>query len=132
MEVGMRWTLGFGLILFVLTAPAGAADTTCSIQIHPTSRATNEELAALAKVSMADARKAALASLKGAPKATVEDAELEVENGCLVFSFDIAIKGKPGVQEIHVDAGTGKVISSKYESPAAEKAEKAKDKPKSK
>ena len=126
----MRWTLGFGLILFVLAAPAAGAATTCSI--HPKNGATDEELAAMAKVSMADARKAALAGLKGASKATVEDSELEVENGCLVFSFDIAIKGKSGVQEIQVDAGTGKVISTKYESPAAEKAEKAKGKPKSK
>ena len=126
----MRWKLAFGLILFVLASTAAAAAPPCTIQ--PKDGATKEELAAMAKVSMADARKAALASLKGASKAAVKTAELEVENGCLVFSFDIAIKGKPGVQEIQVDAGTGKVISSKHESAAAEKAEKAKDKPKSK
>ena len=126
----MRWTAGFGLILVVLAATAAGAATPCSI--HPKNGATDEELAAMAKVSMADARKAALRSLKDASKAIVEDAELEVEDGCLVYSFDIAIKGKSGVQEIQVDAGTGKVLSSKHESPAAEKAEKAKDKPKSK
>jgi hypothetical protein len=130
MEVRMRWKLAFGLILFVFASTAAAAAPPCSL--HPRDGATKEELAAMAKVSMAGARKAALASLKSASKAIVKTAELEVENGCLVFSFDIAIKGKPGVQEIQVDAGTGKVISSKYESPAAEKAEKAKDKPKSK
>lgn len=126
----MRWIQGFGLILFVLAATAAGAATPCSI--HPKNGATEEELAAMAKVSEDDARKAALASLKDASKATVEDAELEVENGCLVFSFDVAIKGKSGIEEIQVDAGAGKVLSSKHESPAAEAAEKAKDKPKSK
>ena len=52
--------------------------------------------------------------------------------GAWSFSFDIAIKGKPSGWEIQGDAGTGKVISSKYESPAVEKAEKAKGNPKSK
>jgi hypothetical protein len=128
MEDRMKWIQGFGLILFVLAATAAGAATPCSI--HPKDGATDKELAAMAKVSLADAKKAALASLKDASKATVEDSELEVEDGCLVFSFDIAIKGKPGVQEILVDAGTGKVLSSKYESPAAETAEKAKPKSK--
>jgi uncharacterized membrane protein YkoI len=126
MEVRMKWIQGFGLILFVLAATAAGAATPCSI--HPKNGATDKELAAMAKVSMADARKAALASLKDASKATVEDEELEVEDGCLVYTFDIVIKGKPDV-EIQVDAGTGKVLSSKQETPAAET---AKEKPKSK
>jgi hypothetical protein len=44
-----------------------------------------------------------------------------------VYSFDIAIPGKPGIEEIIVDAGTGKVLSHKHESAKQEAAEQAKD-----
>jgi hypothetical protein len=45
-----------------------------------------------------------------------------------IYSFDIAIQGKSGIQETEVDAGNGKVLSNKHESAAAEAAQKAKDK----
>jgi len=45
-------------------------------------------------------------------------------------SFDIELAGKTGVQEVQIDAGNGKILSNKHESPKAEAAEKAKDKAK--
>jgi uncharacterized membrane protein YkoI len=63
-------------------------------------------------------------------KATIKEAELEVEHGCLVYSFDIAVAGRSGIEEIQVDAGNGKVLSSEHESEASEAAEKSKDKAK--
>lgn len=105
--------------------PAG---TPCSTR--PKKGATKADLAAMAKITQDDAQKAALASLKGSPKATVKEAEQESEHGCLVYSFDIAVEGKAGIEEVQVDAGNGKVLSSKHESPKAEAAEKAKDRPK--
>jgi uncharacterized membrane protein YkoI len=115
-------------LLLAAAATALAAKTPCSI--HPKKDATNEELAAMAKVTQADAQEKALASLKDRSKATVKAAELEAEHGCLVYSFDVEAAGKAGVQEVQVDAGNGKVLSSKHESPKAEAAEKAKDKAK--
>ena len=53
------------------------------------------------------------------------DAELEAERGCLIWSFDMRIAGKSGIQEIQVDAGTGNVLSVKHESARQEAAEKA-------
>lgn len=118
-----------GLALFSLLAAAGialASPTPCTI--HPKKGASKAELKSLAKVSEADARKTALASLKDPSKGTVKESELESEHGCLVYSFDIAISGVSGIQEIQVDAGNGKVLSSEHESPKAEAAEKARDK----
>ena len=92
--------------------------------------ATKSELAALARIPRSEAQKAALASLEDPARATVREAELEAEHGCLVYSFDIALEGKPGVQEVQVDAGDGRVLSSVHESPKAEADEKAKDRPK--
>jgi hypothetical protein len=113
-------------LLLVGAATALAAKAPCSI--HPKKGATKEELMAMAKVTQADAQKAALASFKDSSKATVKEAELEAEHGCLVYSFDIEVAGRTGIQEVQVDAGNGKVLSSKHESPKAEAAEKAKDK----
>src|ERR1700682_2532344 len=121
-----RNTLLALMLLTAAAATASAAPRTCTI--HPKKGATKEELAAMAKVSQADAQKAALATLKDPSKATVKEAELEAEHGCLVYSFDIEVAGKTGVQEVQIDAGDGKVLSSKHEGPKAEAAEKAKDK----
>ena len=117
-------------LVFLLTvaATAAAASPTCSI--HPKKGATREELAAMAKVTQTDAQKTALATLKETSKATVKSAELEAEHGCLLYSFDVEVAGKTGVQEVQIDAGNGKILSNKHESPKAEAAEKAKDKAK--
>jgi uncharacterized membrane protein YkoI len=103
-----------------------AADMKCSLR--PQKGANKADLAAMAKVSQDDAQRTALTSLKDSSKATVKEAELEAENGCLVYSFDIAVEGRRGIQEVQVDAGNGKVLSSKHESPKAEAREQAKDK----
>ena len=111
-----------------VAATASAAPPTCTL--HPKKGATKEELTAMAKVTQADAQKTALASFKDLSKVTVKEAELEAEHGCLVYSFDIEVAGNTGVQEVQIDAGDGKLLSSKHETPKAEAAEKARDKAK--
>jgi hypothetical protein len=117
-----------GLALVSCSVVGLASSPPCSV--HPRKGASKEELKSLAKVTEEDARKTALASLKDPSKATVKEAELEAEHGCLVYSFDIAVAGKSGVEEIQIDAGSGKLLSSEHENPRAESAEKAKDKAK--
>ena len=74
---------------------------------------TGEKFSAEAKVSMAEARSTALKAHPG----TITDKELEREPGGsgLRYSFDIR-KGKH-VQEVGVDAQTGKVLENKAEGP---------------
>lgn len=122
----MKRIAGLSALLLLAIASSASAAPTCTI--HPKKGATKEELASLAKVSQSDAQAAALATFKDRSKAAVKEAELEAEHGCLVYSFDITVSGKSGVQEVQVDAGNGKVLSSKHESPKAEAAEKAKEK----
>lgn len=45
----------------------------------------------------------------------ITKAELEREDGVLLYSFDIAVAGEPGITEIHVDAGTGVILSNEKE-----------------
>ena len=71
------------------------------------------KLMPLAKVSLDQARKAALTAHPG----VITDQELEKEGGGtgLRYSFDIKAKGK--TFEVGVDARTGKVLENKAEGP---------------
>ena len=55
---------------------------------------------------------------------------VERENKKLIYSYELKVPGRGGVEEVNVDATTGKVVSAEHESPAAEKKEQAKDKAK--
>jgi uncharacterized membrane protein YkoI len=79
---------------------------------------------ASAQISEATARATALSLVKGG---TVKAGELETEHGRLIYSFDIAQAGKPGIEEIQISAITGKLVSRHHESPAKEAAEAAAD-----
>lgn len=73
------------------------------------------------KVSMADARKTALASSNG----KIKSEELEKEKGKQIYSFDIEMAD--GLHEVNVDAATGKLIDDKIENAADEAKEAAQD-----
>ena len=57
-------------------------------------------------------------------------AEIEEEGGKLVYSFDIKIPKKKGIDEVLVDAKTGKVVAVEHENAAMEAAETKKEPPK--
>ena len=121
---------GFALsALLILPLSVSAAGLACSIR--PAENTPVSALPGLAKISKAEAQKRALARVKS-PSAQIVGAELEIEQRCLVYSFDIRLPGKPGVEEVMVDAGTGKIVSHKHETAAQEAAERAKDKATSK
>jgi uncharacterized membrane protein YkoI len=77
-----------------------------------------------AKISEADARATAL---KEVPNGTVKSSELEREKGKLIYSFDIVVAGKTGVDEVNVDAMDGSVVGKQHETPKMEKKEAAKE-----
>ena len=100
------------LVAALAIAPLGFAAPTCSI--HPPKDATDAQYPALAKVSQADAEKKALSRVKVPAK--VLGSALQVQNGCLFWMLVVKESGKSGVQEVKVDAGTGKVLASKHDS----------------
>jgi uncharacterized membrane protein YkoI len=100
------------LIAALAVSSASFAAATCSI--HPAKDATDAQLAAMAKVSQADAEKKGLARVKVPAK--VLGSALQVEDGCLFWMLIVKENGKSGVQEVKVDAGTGNVLASKHES----------------
>ena len=87
--------------------------------------ADDPRLVAEAKVKEADARATALARVH---HGTVKSEELEREHGHLIYSYDITVAGKSGIEEVAVDAMTGDVLSVNHETPNAEKKEAAAEK----
>ena len=83
-----------------------------------------DSLAALAKVTEAAAAATARARV---PKGAIQSVELEREKGKLIYSYDLKTAGKKGIDEINIDATTGKVLAVEHESPATEKKEAAAD-----
>jgi uncharacterized membrane protein YkoI len=78
-------------------------------------------LAALAKVSEADARNAALAKFPGA---TITKASLGDENGFVVWSIELTDASK-APQEVKIDAGSGAVLAVEAGGADTEKAGKS-------
>jgi uncharacterized membrane protein YkoI len=85
--------------------------------------ADDPKLVAQAKIKETEARATALAQVKNG---TVKAEELEREHGRLIYSYDIEVPGKSGVDEVNVDAMTGKVIAKTHEGPEVERKEAAK------
>jgi uncharacterized membrane protein YkoI len=87
------------------------------------SKAKKETQASLqkeAKISEADARATAL---KQVSNGTVKSSELEREHGKLIYSYDITVPGKTGIEEVNVNAVDGSVVAKEHETAKAEKAE---------
>ncbi len=78
--------------------------------IRPAGKVKETELPALAKISYNDALKAALAAAPGSPI----KGELEVEEGTLMYSFEI-VGADHKVTEVEIDAGNGKVLEIEKE-----------------
>lgn len=72
------------------------------------------------KISNEVATRTAVAAV---PHGIVKSSELETEHGRLIYSYDIAVTGKSGVEEVQVDAMTGRIVSRKHEGPLKERAE---------
>ena len=64
------------------------------------------------------------------PKAKISEAEIEDEDGKLIYSFALKTEGKSGIDEVNVDAMTGKVLKTEHESPESEAKEAKADKAK--
>lgn len=65
-----------------------------------------------AKISGDSALKIARARV---PNSTMQSGEIEKEHGRLVYSFDFVVAGKPGIEEVQVDAVTGEVVAVEHE-----------------
>ena len=61
------------------------------------------------------------------PHGRLKSHELEREHGHLIYSFDFVVPGKPGIEEVNVDAMSGAVLAVEHEGPRAERRETAQE-----
>ena len=112
--------------MYRITALAVACTLVCSLS----NRAGAQQAAARSKVDPALAAESKITldsaraiALQKVPNGSVASEELERENGHLIYSFDVRVPGKSGIQEVNVNALTGHVLGVHHEGPAAEKKE---------
>ena len=86
------------------------------------------ELMQTAKVKEGEAKKAALAT--AGEGASIVKGGIEVESGCLVYSYHVKDTAGKGQTEVFVDAGDGKILKKEHESAMRAAAEKPVDKTK--
>jgi hypothetical protein len=113
--------------MFRITTLAVACALVCSLSQRSSAQATTPKtqnvdpaLAAEAKITLDSARAIALHKV---PRGTVASEELERENGHLIYSFDVKVPGKSGIQEVNVNAINGAVLGVHHENAAAEQKE---------
>lgn len=105
------------LALCALWVPAVRAQATYKRELP-------DSLKSQAKIAEDVAAKTALAKVS---KGEIASVELEREKGKLLYSYDIKVPGKKGIEEVHVDAVTGKFLSMEHENPDTEKKEAAEE-----
>lgn len=102
-------TLCLGAPALSTPAWAGAAASPAVSAKHPQATITREA-----------ARRVALARFPGGH---VKSIELETENHVLLYSVDVQVRGVDGIEEVHVDARDGHVLSVAHETALDERAE---------
>jgi len=115
--------LGTAAWIAVSAHSAGAQQDTTH---HARKGSTRTSLKSQAKISEDSARVVALAGLPAGSK--VRESELEREKGTIVWSFDIKVPGKAGVDEVLVSALDAHVVDRSHESAKKEAAEAAQEK----
>ena len=112
----MRITRFVPLVALALTATVAGAQRPG----HQKKAETQAELQKEAKMTMADARAMALRTV---PNATIQAGEIEREGGKLIYSFDMKVPSRSGIDEVNIDAMTGKLVGRQHEAPKDERAE---------
>jgi uncharacterized membrane protein YkoI len=110
---------------FVAALTLASATEGSSQQDHSRQQ-TAAQLRRQARIPEAQARRTALARVRNGH---VRSHELEREHGRLIYSYDIAVPGRTGIEEVTVDARTGRVVTVEHETPADERREAREEAP---
>ncbi len=101
------------MFLAIVAVATGCAKHGVSRVVDGVTIAEDKEgLWARAMLPPDSAIKIALARIPGG---TISGAELEEEDGRLIYSFELKVAGKSGEEEVHVDAKTGEVVKVEHE-----------------
>jgi uncharacterized membrane protein YkoI len=100
------WVAVFGVVAAVVVL-AGCAH-------EWNGRVKEEKRGLLAQAGITE--EAAIAKAQAAvPGGVIRKAEIEREDGLLIFTFDIKVEGEKGIREVHLDAATGALLTVENE-----------------
>lgn len=105
-------------------APAVAALTVTSMiaSAQGTTPAYKHEIPAkLSKQAKISEDPAAPIARARVPNGTIQSVELEHEKGKSIYSYDVTVAGKSGIEAVHVNAMDGTIVGVEHESPADER-----------
>lgn len=105
----------FSLTSLLVVAAIFCVPVPAHAQAAPLKISGSAALKAKAKVSGDSAVRIASRQV---PTGTIQAGELEMEGGKLVYTFEIKVPGKSGIDEVNVDALTGAIVAHEHESPA--------------
>jgi uncharacterized membrane protein YkoI len=100
----------------------------CESSEHEHAHHDSNSVVAKAKLSKAQAEQIAMTQVPGGK---IKEGELEMENGILLWSFDVAMQGSKNITEVNINAVSGKIVAVDVETPEAQ-AKEAKEDPKGK
>ncbi|MEO6879104.1 MAG: PepSY domain-containing protein [Gemmatimonadaceae bacterium] len=101
---------------------AGAALAPLAAQ-DPQPKYQRDLPAALLKQATVSEQNAAKTALAKIPTGRIQAVELENESGRLIYSYELKVPGRTGIEEVNVNAKTGAVVNVEHETPGAEKGE---------
>lgn len=110
------------MLAAALVLPLGVHAASANCSIKPKRTLSKNEQRAVAKVRPEVAMRIALDKV-GISGSIIHAGSLEVEDGCLIYSYDVKLPKKGGFEEVIIDAGTGEVLGVEHESDAKEAAE---------
>jgi Peptidase propeptide and YPEB domain len=84
--------------------------------------------AALVKQATVPEQDAAKTALAQVANGRIQAVELENETGRLIYSYELKVPGRSGIEEVNVNAKTGAVVNTEHESPKAEHGEAKQEK----
>ena len=109
--------------------PASSAFKDCSMKLPMKEKVSKKtELLKMAKVKEAEAKKIALST--GATGSKIGKGGIEMEDGCLVYSYHVMAADKKTGTEVFVDAGNGNILKMEKEGKLRTALEKPVDKTK--
>src|SRR5665213_3847228 len=120
--------IGLAMLALALVPAMGAVATDSPVHGGKKSLKLSEERPGLAKKALIPLKQARATAMSKVPKGVIRAQEIEEENGRLIYSFDLKVKGIAGIEEVNVNAMSGDFVNSEHEGAGAEAKEKAADK----
>ena len=113
----MNRTTKYSLLPAILFAAAAFAPLSAQGPLPKYKRDLPAKLLKQATVAESDAAKTATARV---PNATIQAVEPHNEGGALIYSYELKVPGRSGIEEVNVNAKTGAVVNTEHEGARAE------------